>query len=154
MQIFATFEHHIYLEIALNKLEEIGITKENIYAVPLNHRSQETPLFDTIHHSDGTTFFDLAMALATAFSVIGVGVGFQLKWGPIYWGLIAAIIGFMLGFIIRLIIEFGFKNKGWTFRKQRHTEVILIIDCPDPNIQTVERLLWDHFALGIAKIET
>ncbi len=42
------------------------------------------------------------MALATAFSVIGASIGFKLSWGPIYWGIISAFIGFILGLGIKL----------------------------------------------------
>ena len=51
------------------------------------------------------------MALATAFSVIGASIGFKLAWGPIYWGLIGAFIGFVLGLAIRLFTERVIKRK-------------------------------------------
>ena len=49
------------------------------------------------------------------FSVIGASIGFKLSWGPIYWGLISACIGFVLGFIIRLFIECVIKKRKKEF---------------------------------------
>src|SRR5699024_8556636 len=102
MQLFSTFDSNIYLEMAISKLEYKGIEKEAIYAVPLDNRTEEYRLLDSIHRADGTSMIDIGMALGTAFSVIGTSVGFKLAWGPIFWGLISAFIGFTLGVGIRL----------------------------------------------------
>ncbi len=53
---------------------------------------------------DGVSLIDLGMALATAFSVIGASIGFKLSWGPIYWGIISAFIGFILGLGIKIFM--------------------------------------------------
>ncbi|WP_442597189.1 hypothetical protein [Neobacillus sp. D3-1R] len=152
MQLFSTFENHIYLEMAISTLEKKGILKENIFAVPLDNRLEESKLFDTIHRSDGTSIIDIGMALATAFSVIGASIGFKLEWGPIYWGLIGAFIGFLIGFVIRLFIEKVFKKRERVL-KGKHSEVILIIDCDETQAEFVENVLFRHFALGVAKIK-
>ncbi|MBS4218412.1 hypothetical protein KHA96_08825 [Bacillus sp. FJAT-49711] len=153
MQLFATFDSNDYLEIAITELEKKGITKESIFAIPLDNRSRDRKLFDSLHYSDGTTLIDIGMVLATAFSVIGASIGFTLAWGPIYWGLIGAIIGFILGFAIRLLMELVFKKKKKKSLKGKHSEIILIIDCDEKRAELLENVLWDHFALGIAKIK-
>ncbi|MFL6557692.1 MAG: hypothetical protein ACJ8MO_16440, partial [Bacillus sp. (in: firmicutes)] len=85
------------------------------------------------------------------FSVIGASIGFKLSWGPIYWGLISAFIGFALGFAIRLFTEVILKRKK-RFLRGKHSEVILIIDCKETQAELIENILWNHFALGVAKI--
>lgn len=152
MQFFSTFENNSFLEIAISTLEKKGITKENVYAVPLDNRTEERKVFDTIHRSDGISLIDLGMALATAFSVIGASIGFKLSWGPIYWGLISALIGFILGFAIRLFTEMVIKKKKRVL-KGKHSEVILIIDCEETQAELVENILWSHYALGVAKVK-
>ncbi|WP_100012902.1 hypothetical protein [Lentibacillus sediminis] len=152
MQLFSTFEHHLTLEMAIVTLEKRGIPKEHIYAVPLDNRKQEPGLFDTLHHSDGTSLIDIGLVLATAFSVIGASIGFELNWGPIVWGLIAAVIGLLLGFGIRLFIEKVVKKRKRSL-KGKHAEVILIIDCKEEQAELVENILWEHLALGIAKVK-
>jgi hypothetical protein len=136
----------------LSTLEKRGIDKEKIFAVPLDNRSEDKRLFDTLHRSDGTSLIDIGMALATAFSVVGASIGFKLAWGPIYWGLITAIIGFVLGFAIRLVIELIVKKKKRSL-KGKHGEVIVIIDCDDSQSEVIEKILWDHFAIGVAKVK-
>lgn len=89
--------------------------------------------------------------MATAFSVIGASIGFKLTWGPIYWGLISAFVGFVLGFVIRLFTELILKKRK-RVRKGKHSEIILIIDCDEAKAELVENILWEHFALGVAKI--
>lgn len=151
VQVFSTFETHGFLEMAIKTLEKKGINKESIFAVPLDNRAEEPKIFDNLHRSDGTSLIDIGMALATAFSVIGASIGFKLAWGPIYWGLIGAFVGFVLGFAIRLFMELVIKKKKRVL-KGKHSEVILIVDCEDSQAEFVEDVLWSHFALGVAKI--
>lgn len=152
MQIFSTFEHSIFLEIAITSLEKIGIKKDRILAIPLNNRIEERKLFDTLHRADGISMFDKGAALATAFSVIGANVGFVLEWGPILWGLIGAFVGFAIGFIINYIIYKVIK-KNKRQLKGKNSEVILVIDCPKELVDEIENILWEHLALGVAKVE-
>jgi hypothetical protein len=152
LQLFSTFETTSYLEMAISTLEKKGIKKESIFAVPLDNRIVERKVFDSLHRSDGTSFIDIGAALATAFAVIGASIGFKLAWGPIYWGLISAFIGFVLGFAIRLFIELVLKKKKRAL-KGKHSEIILIIDCEEMQSELVENILWNHFALGVAKVK-
>lgn len=152
MQIFSTFEHSIYLELVITAIEEMGIRSENILAVPLINRMQERKLLDTLHRADGISLFDKAAAIGTAFSVIGTSIGFALEWGPIFWGLIYGAIGFMIGFIIDYILnKVVYKRKRVS--RGKYAEVILVINCPDDLVERVEGLLWDHLALGVAKLK-
>jgi hypothetical protein len=152
MQLYSTFENNAFLEIAISTLEKKGIKKEQIYAVPLDNRTEKHKVFDTIHRSDGTSLIDIGMALATAFSVIGASIGFKLAWGPIYWGLIGAFAGFMVGFAIRLFTELVLKKKK-RLLKGTQSEVILIIECKDKEAEFVEAILWNNYARGVAKVK-
>lgn len=154
MQLFSTFDHNLYLEMAISKLEQVGIKREHIFAVPLDKRKEARRLFDNLHRSDGTSLIDIGAALATAFSTVGVSIGFKLTWGPIVWGLISALVGFAFGVLIRLFIEMVLKGKRKNARQGgRHTEVILIIECDETKVEMVEDILWEHFAMGMAKIK-
>jgi len=152
MQLFSTFENTIFLELAIKTLEKNGISRDEIFAVPLDNRKEARKLFDSIHHSDGVSLMDVGMVLATVLSVIGASVGFILKWGPIIWGLIGVGIGFLIGFLIRLYAEYV-KNKKRRLVKGKHSEVILIVQCEESMSELVENILWSHFALGVAKIK-
>jgi len=150
MQIFATFDHSQYLELAIRKLEQEGV--KDIFAVPLDNRTENPKLFDTLHQSDGVSLINKGMFLAVIFSVIGASRGFLLEWGPIYWGLIGAGGGFILGFIIDMFLV-KIRNKKRIKIKGKKSEVILIIDCKEDEGEKVEKILWDHLALGLAKVK-
>ena len=152
MQLFSTFEHNIQIEMAITTLEKKGIRKENIYVLPLDNRMEERKVFDTMHRSDGTSLIDIGAALATAFSVIGASIGFKLALGPIYWGLIGAFSGFILGFAIRLFTEIVFKKKLRRL-KGIHSEIIVIVECEESQGELVENILYSHSALGVAKVQ-
>ncbi|MDQ0892133.1 hypothetical protein QFZ81_007221 [Paenibacillus sp. V4I9] len=153
LQLFSTFEHSNYLELAINELEKTGIKKESIFAVPLTNRKVERRIFDSIHNSDGVSLMSTGAALGTAFSVVGASVGFKLQWGPIYWGLIGAVGGFLLGFLIDLFIYKVIKRHKRLIRG-KNSEVILIVECGEEQADHVESILWHHLALGIARIQS
>ncbi|WP_134684844.1 hypothetical protein [Brevibacillus migulae] len=150
MQIFATFEYTPLLEIAISELETKGIT--DIYAVPLDLRKEQPRLIDSLHRADGMSLIDKAMILAFMFSTIGASKGFVWKWGPIIWGIIGAVIGFVTGVLINWI-QYRMKNRK--LRREKNLgpkgEVILIVTCEDGQAKIVEDILWDHLALGLAK---
>jgi hypothetical protein len=152
IQVFSTFEHSTYLELAISSLEKGGIKKENIFAVPLTNRKVEQRLFDTLHSSDGISFISKGAAIGTALSVVGASVGFSLKWGPLYWGLIGAGGGFLLGFLIDLLIYKVFKKRK-RLLSHKHSEVVLILECEDNQADMAENILWHHLALGTARIQ-
>jgi hypothetical protein len=152
MQIFSSFEHSSYLELAITSLEKVGVKKESILAVPLINRVEERRLFDTLHQADGISLFDKGAAIGTAFSVIGASVGFILEWGPIFWGLIGAASGFILGFTIDYII-YKVVHKRNRVVKGKKTEVVLVVECQKELVEKVEEVLWEHLALGVAKLE-
>ncbi|SET48865.1 hypothetical protein SAMN05421676_10577 [Salinibacillus kushneri] len=151
MQVFATFDHSSYLELAISKLEEKGFNE--IFAVPLDKRTEDPKLFDTLHRSDGESLINKGMFLAVIFSVIGASRGFVLEWGPIFWGLIGAAFGFILGFIFDFCV-IKLKNPKMKLFKGKGTgEVILIINCREEDGKEVEDILWDYLTLGVAKVK-
>ncbi|GGE52374.1 hypothetical protein GCM10011391_34050 [Pullulanibacillus camelliae] len=149
MQIVATFEHSIQLEMAISKMEQMGIN--DIFAIPMDNRPEQPRLFDTIHRSDGISLFSTGMILAVFFSVIGASRGFALNWGPIYWGLIGAGFGFIVGFCIDLFRQTRKKKRHREIRGKK-TEVVLIIECKDSDGQEVEKILWEQLAVGVGKV--
>ncbi|MGG1365677.1 hypothetical protein ABE322_07800 [Priestia megaterium] len=138
--MFSIFEYSSYVELAISKLEEKGIGKEDIFIVPLNNRTENRRIFESLHRADGVSLIDLGMALATAFSVIGASIGFKLSWGPIYWGIISAFIGFILGLGIKLFM-FKVIRKNQRLLRGKHSEVILIVDCHTVDAKVVEQTL-------------
>lgn len=80
MNIVSTFDHSVYLELAIMAIQMKGIKKENIIAVPIDKRGEDRMLFDSIHSSDGLSLFDLPAILACIFLIIGGVYGFILKW--------------------------------------------------------------------------
>lgn len=153
IQIFSTFEHSIKLELAISALQQEGFDKGNIFVVPLTNRKVERKLFDTMHNSDGVSLISTGAAIGTAFSVVGASVGFSLKWGPIYWGLIGVASGFLLGFLIDLFILKVIKKRQRLLRG-KNPQVILIVECSNNQADAVENILWHFLAFGVARIES
>ncbi|MBU9722778.1 hypothetical protein KS407_15280 [Bacillus alkalicola] len=149
MQIFATFEHSNYLELAITELEENGI--ENIVAIPLKNRTEERKLFDNLHQSDGVSFLSKGLILAFLFSTVGASIGFVLEWGPIVWGLIGAGSGIVLGFAIDFFVKKVVKRKQRVLRG-KNSEVILIVECEQHQKSHVESILWNQLALGVSEL--
>ncbi|WP_419955041.1 hypothetical protein ACN6MT_05540 [Neobacillus niacini] len=148
MFVIATFENSIYIELAITALEEQGISKELILAAPLDKRKELRNLFDTIHKSDGFSLFDGPAILGTCLMLLGAIYGYELKWGPILWGIIGAVSGILLGFLIKMLMLKKSKRGG----KHITSEIVLMVRCEDQKGELVEKILWDHLALGLTKI--
>lgn len=148
MLVIATFENSIYIELAISELEQQGIAKEMILAVPLDKRREPRKLFDTIHKSDGFSLFDGAAILGTCFMLLGAIYGYVLKWGPIIWGIIGAVSGLLLGFFLKMV----FMKKTRRGSKNISSEIVLMVRCEESKGEMIEKILWDHLALGLTKI--
>ncbi|MBL4938439.1 hypothetical protein JK636_22260 [Clostridium sp. YIM B02515] len=148
--IVSTFDHSIYLELVITAIQMKGIKKENIMAVSLDKRGEQRMLFDSIHGSDGLSLFDLPAILAVISGIFGGIYGFVLKWGPLLWGLIAIFIGFIIGLIIRLIMTKKYSDRQ---SNKSGSEVVLVIECNESQLEMVKDMLWSHKALGVSKLD-
>lgn len=150
MYIVSTFEHTIYLELAITAIQMKGIKKENIMAISMDKKSEEIMLFDSIHSADGLSLLDLPAILAVLGGILGGIYGFVLKWGPLLWGLIGIASGFVLGLIIKLFITKKYNDRQ---RGKKGTEVVLMIECIESEAEMVKDMLWAHKALGVRKLD-
>lgn len=148
MFVIATFENSIYIELAITALEQQGISKELLLAAPLDKRKELRGLFDTIHRSDGFSLFDGPAILGTCLMLLGAIYGYVLEWGPILWGIIGAVSGLLLGFLLKMFLLR--KNKRGSANIT--SEIVLMVRCEEHKWEQVEKILWDHFALGLTKI--
>lgn len=149
MYIFATFEHSISLEKAVTSIQMKGIPKESILAVPLDKRCERPEIFDTIHKADGLSLLDVPFILGALFMIFGAIYGFIWAWGPILWGLIGLFAGFGIGIVIKIVTTAKYA-KNCTNKKA--SEVILVIECKEDQLETIKDTLWSHNALGIRKL--
>jgi hypothetical protein len=151
MYIVASFIQNLAVELALSEMEEAGIPKEQILAVPLNEHKDKVRLFDTMHHADGHSLIDLALVLGCIFMLLGAIYGFVLTLGPILWALIGLVAGSLLGFTIKLLVLKRQHVRQWNdkFRTKGTRELVLMIKCTEPQIKQVTDILWNHHALGV-----
>lgn len=151
MYIIASFEQTVFLELTITALEQNGISKSKILAVPLDKRKEERKLFDTIHRADGVSLFDVAAVLGTCGMLLGAIYGMVLAWGPILWGLIGLALGLVVGFLLKLI--FVKRQNQKVNKKSISTEVVLLVRCDEEEKKMVEQTLWDNLALGVGKLQ-
>jgi TM2 domain-containing membrane protein YozV len=147
--IAATFDHSQFVELAVTELEEKGIAKEKILAIPLEEEHQDFAILDTIHRADGVSIFDTASVFATTGMTLGVIYGFIWYWGPIIWGLIGLLGGAMAGFILDYLLT---KRTISTQRKVKVPELVLIVSCEKAQSDLVEKILRNNTAFGVGKV--
>jgi len=147
--IVASFDYSFYTELAVTELIEKGLKNEQIIALPMELSREPKEIWDTIHHSDGISMTDLGFIIGTAFMTLGVIYGFVWEWGPIIWGL----IGFATGFLLGCALDYLW-GKYKRFKRQPNiiTEVIIMVDCQEDQVEMVKKALLGHFALGISMI--
>lgn len=145
LHFISSFQHSAYLELALSDLEQEGIPKDNIFVAPLGKRSSNVTNMKKAHQ-EGASQYELAFIFGTVCMLLGEIYGFILAWGPIIWGLIGLAIGAILGIVTSMIVQ----KAAWK-KKFTKTEVVLIVECDMNQSKDVERLLWQHKALGVMK---
>lgn len=148
MIITATFEHSSFVELAITELEEKGIVKEKMLAIPLAQKERDFAILDTIHRSDGISIIDVAAVLSTIGMVLGVIYGFVWTWGPIIWGLIGMLGGAVIGLAGDYILT---KRKLSTKRKSKVSELVLLVSCENTQANMVEQILRNNTALGVGR---
>lgn len=148
MFVIATFENSIIIELTITELEQNEIPNDKILAVPLDKKMEHGQLFDTIHQADGFSLFDGAAILGTCLMLLGAIYGYVLEWGPIIWGIIGAVSGLLIGFLIKMLLIK--KNKRVT--KSFSSEIVLMIRCENHQWHMIENILWKNGALGLSRI--
>ncbi len=134
IEIIATFEHSPFVEMAIHDIETLGVPAKNIVALPLENLESQTFILDSLHRADGRSVLDGAMVSGTIFMVLGTIYGFVWYWGPVIWGLLGLVGGFLLG----LLIEIAFQKKKLKLFASRKNEVYMQITC---HASTKEHLL-------------
>ncbi len=148
MFVIATFENSLSIELAITELQQNDIPNDKILAAPLDKKTDHKQLFDTIHQADGLSLFDLAAIIGTCLMLLGAIYGYILEWGPIIWGIIGAVSGLLIGFLIKMLIIK--KNKRAT--KSFSSEIVLMIRCENHQWHMIENILWKNGALGLSRI--
>jgi uncharacterized membrane protein len=151
MLIIASFKHSAYLELALKVMEQKGISKHDMIVAPLTKPNELTDdiSWKTIHQS-GKSHHDNAFIFATIFMLLGAIYGFVLTWGPIIW----ALIGIITGGLVGLFLDYLIRKKLPKNMDNNSSEVVIMIQCNQNQTEMFERILWQHQALGIAKVNS
>jgi hypothetical protein len=138
------FEQSIELEQALAVLEDHSIPRESIIIAFMDNEQLKSS-----HREYSPHPFEIGIATATGSAVIGVSSGFVLPWGPIVGGLIAAIIGFFIGYSI-----YSFIKKQKLHSKQKHGkhEVTVIIQSTVEQAPQVKEILWQYQAHSVGQV--
>lgn len=151
MMIISTFEHSIEVEEALAVLENMGLSRNEIMTVMMDNYQEITDYNFNSNPNKKTLAFEVGMATSTGVTVIGISYGFMLDWGPIIWGTLSAICGFIIGYsITRLIQTKIFKHI--IRKKERLPELAVIIQCHEERSQEVQLVLWEYQAISVGKI--
>ncbi|WP_051250389.1 hypothetical protein [Paenibacillus harenae] len=158
MLIVGVFAHCTELELALSLLEHNGIKQSWIMVVPMDRSQDAKSTFSPRIASDAEMAFEIGMAGGTAFSVVGVSLGFSLYLGPLLWGVIFAVIGFLLAFGITLLVKrkksarFGSKYVRNKNKKANQPEITVLIQCEKERAGKVSQILWEHEAIAVGEL--
>ncbi|NQX66452.1 hypothetical protein HQN90_09975 [Paenibacillus alba] len=150
MYIVASFEHSTAIELALTELEQTGIQKSDMFALPLRIRNKNKKLFDNAHYSDGVSFIDLSTIMGSILMLVGGIYGFVLKQGPVLWALYGLVSGGVLGFLIKWLVIKKLPSLD-LFGRTRPTEVVMMIRCSSEDDERIKDILWHNKALGVTE---
>ena len=151
MFIIATFDHSIFIELAISDMEIRGIPRNQIFAAPMEKKQSPIFLIDTIHRADGVSTMDAACITGAFGSIIAAVYGFIWPGGPLLWGLIGLTAGFIIGGGIDMYIS---QKDRKLSAGDKSTEVVMIVNCEANQLSLVEEILIRHTAQGISKVRS
>lgn len=151
LYIFATFKHSNLVEICVNELLEMEISRDKILIVPMEVTSKEVSLLDTMYQSDGQSLMDLAGVLGTVFMLIGTIYGYVLRIGPVLSGTVGLVAGLLSGVIIDY---FWTKRKNKvTIQKKEFADIIFTVHCERKDKRAIMKVCGKNGALAIGIYE-
>lgn len=145
MLVIGHFEQSIELEQALAVLEDHSIPSDRIIIAFMDNEQLTSPYREYSPHP-----FEIGIATATGCAVIGASSGFVLPWGPIIVGLLAAIIGFFIGYSFYSLIK---KQKLKSKQKHSKHEVTVIIQSTVEQAPQVKEILWQFQAHSVGQVK-
>ncbi|HZG15299.1 MAG TPA: hypothetical protein VE710_09785 [Candidatus Bathyarchaeia archaeon] len=148
MLIIGTFQQSIELEQALSVIENSGVPRDHIMVIAMDAKPDAPFQLMTKSHDPYSKAVEVGFATATATTVIGTSFGFILAWGPILCGLIAAIIGFVLGFGVYSMVE---KKRSSPKLSQKLPEITVIIQCAEEQSHHIREIMWSYRALTVGR---
>ncbi|WP_426451568.1 hypothetical protein ACP26L_05665 [Paenibacillus sp. S-38] len=153
MLLVSTFEYSLELEEALAVVEKMGVEKSDILSIPMKLYAPDPRQLTFRSEERNARAFEVGMALATAFGVVGASVGFVFTLGPILWGLFYAIVGFGIGFGG---VAFLSHKKQKTARSpgRPKPEVVVIIQCRQTQSEEIQKVLWEYRAISVGETKT
>lgn len=147
MYVMSVFHQSLQVELAVTALEQEGVSKSEILAVPVEKEMPRHKLFDTMYSATGDSVLDLPMALGALSTLFGCVYGFKLSLGPVIWGIITGAAGFGIGFFAKLLRLKGKKTTS------HENVVVIFVSCNENKTDLVRRLLWDNGASGVSLVK-
>ncbi|WP_144565949.1 hypothetical protein [Neobacillus bataviensis] len=130
MNVIASFESNMFVEITLQKLKENNVEDNQIVIIEMEMNTEEKHILDTMYLSNGISLFDGMAAWAVVGTTLGCIYGSVNRLGPIIIGLSGAILGAVVGFLLDLMINKRKKQK-WKLKgtNKKNYDMLLIIKC-------------------------
>jgi len=149
MLVIGTFPNDTRVMQALHALENSGIGKDRLLVVPMDHSPDSANSHREIGNPiSGHTSVEFGLACATGVSVIGISRGFMLAWGPILWGLISAVSGFVFGYGVHKWWE---SRRLSLMRRKKSSDIHVLVECESAKRKLIVSVLWKHDALAVGE---
>ncbi|GFZ80976.1 hypothetical protein GCM10008018_28080 [Paenibacillus marchantiophytorum] len=148
--MIGTFEHSIELEQALSILEHNGISRSRITPVLMDVDADKSINIVDQRFDRTAKSVEIGLASATACSVIGISAGFVLAWGPIIWGLLTGIGGFLLGFGISRLFR---TEHSLPAKAKKLPEVTILVQYENEReAALISETFWRYKALTVGQM--
>lgn len=125
MHVAAGFITNAYLEIAIEQVKLSHVSQKRITFFEMTPQDNPHTLFDSIHYSDGSSSMDGIAVGAVVGGVLGIIYGSKLWLGSLLLGLLAFVVGGVIGFLIDKSI-----GRHWKATQRiKHIDALLLIQC-------------------------
>ncbi|MNN92241.1 hypothetical protein D3C81_2104900 [compost metagenome] len=81
--------------------------------------------------------------------MVGISHGFVTEWGPIIWGLLAAVGGFIIGYSVFALLHFKLWRRDASGKRP---EAVVIVRGRLDQENLIRQVLWSHHALSVGVV--
>ncbi|WP_284644134.1 hypothetical protein [Paenibacillus silviterrae] len=150
MYLVSTFHHSFEVELLLNRMEEAGVTRQNIMVLPLNQDEWRVNRISATS-TGGSNILDIPLAIGTATMLLGVIYGYVLYLGPVLWGLFG-LVGGTLG-TLGVVSIAQRKSKKHGKKSRGGSEILILLRCDPSEERMLKELIKDFVPHGYAKLD-
>lgn len=144
--VYGLFKTTLALELGIERLKDSGFSTAVV--VLKQHGSGKQTLLDSMYGGDGMSLVDGVSIAASIGMLLGVIYGSLVAIGPVALGLIGAVAGGAVGYLLDRKVN----KRNLEQREIASGDVIVVVACKhEEEVSQVEKIMKEHRTVAVGR---